>query len=66
LSRVIKLNKCFPSKNNFMKSNKYEGELKQVPTHEISLNINYLKKGTYVLKIINRNKVIKKTKFKKP
>ena len=49
-----------------MKSNKYEGELKPVLTHEISLNINYLKKGTYVLKIINRNKVIKKTKFKKP
>ncbi len=48
-----------------MKSEKYEGKLKDIPTHKISLNINYLKKGIYELKIINRNIVIKKTTFKK-
>ena len=46
-----------------MRITKYEGELKQLPTHEISLNINYLKEGTYVLKIIYKNKIIKKTQF---
>lgn len=48
-----------------MKKKKYEGKLNEVPTHKIYLNVNNLKKGLYTLKIINKNKVIKKTKFNK-
>ena len=44
---------------------KYEGKLKQIPTDKIYLNIQHLKKGKYLLKIVNKNKIIKKTTFKK-
>jgi uncharacterized protein (DUF2141 family) len=43
----------------------YEGDIDQITTKEINLNINYLQPGTYVLKIMHKNKVIKKTTFKK-
>jgi len=48
-----------------MKKKKYEGKLNNVPSDKIYLNVNNLKKGLYTLKIINKNKVIKKTKFNK-
>ena len=41
------------------------GNVPQVPDQEIYLNVNALAEGTYELKIINKNKVIKKTSFKK-
>ncbi|MFK7747627.1 MAG: hypothetical protein AB8B65_04505 [Kordia sp.] len=43
----------------------YEGELKEVLTDTIYLNVSNLKKGSYTLSIINENKVIQKTTFKK-
>ena len=48
-----------------MKKKRYEGKIQDVPSDNIYLNVNSLKKGVYTLKIINKNKVIKKTKFKK-
>jgi len=48
-----------------MKKKKYEGRLNDVPSDKIYLNVNNLKKGLYTLKIINKNKVIMKTKFNK-
>ena len=48
-----------------MKKKKYEGELQDVPSNSIYLNINNLKKGVYTLKIVNKSKVIKRTKFNK-
>ncbi len=44
---------------------KYLGKLNEVPSNKIYLNINNLKKGTYTLKIINKNKVVKKMRFSK-
>jgi hypothetical protein len=41
----------------------YEGKLKDSLTDKIYLNVNNLKKGSYILNIVN--KVIKKTTFKK-
>ncbi len=43
----------------------YEGKLKDALTDKIYLNVNNLKKGSYTLNIISKNKVIKKTTFKK-
>ena len=48
-----------------MKKKKYEGKLHEMPSDKIYLNVNNLKSGTYTLKIINKNKIIKKTKFNK-
>jgi len=48
-----------------MKKKKYEGHLNEMPTDKIYLNVNNLKKGVYTLKIIDKNKVIKKTRFNK-
>jgi len=48
-----------------MKKKKYEGKLNEIPSDKIYLNVNNLKEGTYILKIVNKNKVIKKTKFNK-
>jgi len=48
-----------------MKKRKYEGKLKRIPTDKIYLNVSNLKIGKYILNIINKNKVIKKTKFNK-
>ncbi len=48
-----------------MKKKKYEGTLPKMPANKIYLNINNLKEGNYTLKIINKNKVIKRTQFNK-
>jgi hypothetical protein len=48
-----------------MKKKRYEGELKNIPGFEIYLNINHLKNGRYELKIVDKNKVIKRIHFKK-
>ncbi len=42
-----------------------KGQLPQIPDKKIYLNVNALEKGDYELKIINKNKIIKKTTFKK-
>jgi len=42
-----------------------EGGLDKIPEHQIYLNINHLNNGTYVLKIMHKNKVISSTIFKK-
>lgn len=42
-----------------------EGSLDSFNEKQIYLNINHLKDGSYVLKIIHKNKVIKKTRFNK-
>ncbi len=41
------------------------GTIESAPFYQINLNINHLQKGIYTLKIIHKNKVIKKTTFKK-
>lgn len=66
---------CVLSKNNppllvspMSKKNKgpvYEGSLKPMPKFQIYLNVNHLKIGKYTLKVIHKNKVIKKTTFDK-
>lgn len=48
-----------------MSVKKYKGKLKPMPETEIYINIDNLKKGTYTLKIVNKNKVVKEIKFKK-
>ena len=48
-----------------MKKKKYEGSIKNVPAYKIYLNINHLAKGTYKLKIVHKNKIIKSTRFTK-
>ncbi len=44
----------------------FKGGLEKVPEHQIYLNINHLENGTYILKIMHNNKVIKSTTFQKP
>ncbi len=48
-----------------MKKKAYTGTLESLKAHEIYLNINYLKRGNYSLKIIHNNKIIKNTHFTK-
>ena len=49
-----------------VKNNKtFMGKLEYAPKHKIYLNVNHLEKGEYTLKIVYKNKVIKKTTFKK-
>ncbi len=48
-----------------MKKKKYEGTINKLNTHKIFLNIKHLEKGNYVLKILNCNRIIKTTTFKK-
>lgn len=48
-----------------MKKKTYTGTIDQFAAQEIYLNVNYLKKGHYTLKIVHNNKVIKNTHFKK-
>ncbi len=50
-----------PKKKNIQ----YEGQLEKLPDKKIYLNINHLEKGEYELNIINKNKLIVKTKFNK-
>jgi len=47
------------------KKNVYEGTLNTLMNYDIIININHLKKGTYNLKIMHNDKLIKKTTFKK-
>ncbi len=47
------------------KKKTFEGKLDHFPKHNIYLNINHLDKGIYTLKIVYKNKIIKKTTFKK-
>ena len=47
------------------KKKTFEGNLEQFPRYNIYLNINHLYKGKYTLKIMNKNKVIKRTIFNK-
>tara|TARA_R110000868_G_C10337919_1_gene714918 strand:- start:137 stop:289 length:153 start_codon:yes stop_codon:yes gene_type:complete len=42
-----------------------EGDIDHFKEHKIYLNVNHLEKGIYTLKIVHKNKVIKKTTFKK-
>lgn len=53
--------------NVLMKKNPFilEGDIPKMPSHEIYLNVNALEKGNYELKIISKNKLIKKTTFRK-
>lgn len=43
----------------------YESKIDQLPSNKIYININNMEKGDYELNIINQNKLIKKTTFKK-
>ena len=43
----------------------YEGTVEALIHYDIVLNINHLKKGTYNLKIMHNNKIVKETTFKK-
>ena len=42
-----------------------EGKIDHFPKHSIYININHLDKGNYTLKIVHKNRIIKKTNFKK-
>jgi hypothetical protein len=44
----------------------WEGSLDHIPENQIYLNINHLENGSYVLKIVYRDKVIKEITFEKP
>jgi len=45
------------------KRKSYKGRLEVVPSDQILLNISKLKDGTYILKIMDENKMIKETTF---
>lgn len=49
------------------KKRKYHfvGHLENLPSQKIYLNINHLEEGLYELQIIHKNKIVKKTTFKK-
>tara|TARA_R110001583_G_scaffold92521_3_gene235076 strand:- start:282 stop:434 length:153 start_codon:yes stop_codon:yes gene_type:complete len=47
------------------KKKTFKGELDHFPKHKIYLNVNHLEKGAYTLKIVHKNKIIKKTTFNK-
>ena len=50
-----------PNKKNI----RYEGKIEKLPDKKIYINVNHLEKGNYELNIINKNKLIIKTKFNK-
>ena len=50
-----------PRKKNIQ----YEGQIEKLPDKKIFINVNHLEKGDYELNIINKNKLIVKTKFNK-
>ena len=43
----------------------YEAKIDQFPSNKIYINVNNMEKGEYEINIINQNKLIKKTTFKK-
>lgn len=47
------------------KKTTYESKIEQLPYNKIYINVNKMEKGDYELNIINQNKLIKKTTFKK-
>lgn len=47
------------------KKTKYLGKIDELPSKTIFINVNHLEKGEYELNIINKNKLISKTTFKK-
>ncbi|MEC4005751.1 hypothetical protein OX283_013855 [Flavobacterium sp. SUN052] len=47
------------------KKMKYETKIEQLPANKIYINVNKMEKGDYEINIINQNKLIKKTTFKK-
>lgn len=42
-----------------------EGSLESFPLNQIYLNINHLKDGEYMLKIVHKDKIVKQVRFKK-
>ncbi|MGV3697379.1 hypothetical protein [Flavobacterium sp.] len=44
---------------------KYVTTVNQLPDKKIYINVNHLEKGDYELSVINKNKIISKTHFKK-
>lgn len=44
---------------------KYESKIEELPSNKIYINVNKMEKGDYEINIINQNKLIKKTTFKK-
>jgi len=55
------------SKNNRMskKVKSFKCKIDYFPKYNIYLNVNHLDEGDYTLKIVYKNRVIKKTTFKK-
>lgn len=47
------------------KKKKYESKIEELPSNKIYINVNNMDKGDYELNILNKNKLIKKTTFKK-
>jgi hypothetical protein len=50
-----------PRKKNIQ----YESQIEKLPDKKIYINVNHLEKGEYEINIINQNKLITKTIFKK-
>ncbi len=46
-----------------MNKNKLIGSIDRLGSFNISININYLEKGVYKLKIIHKNKIVKTISF---
>jgi len=44
---------------------RYEGDMPSLLANHIYLNINHLDDGSYVLKIVHKNKIVKEIRFKK-
>ena len=47
------------------KKRKFDSKIEELPSNKIYINVNKMEKGNYELNIINQNKLIKKTCFKK-
>jgi len=50
---------------DFKKIKQIVGLVKNFNSHNIFINVNYLEKGNYNLKIVHKSKVIKSTRFTK-
>jgi hypothetical protein len=44
---------------------KYEAKIDELPSNKVYINVNHLEKGAYELNIVHKNKIVKKTSFKK-
>ena len=47
------------------KKMKYVTKIEELPSNKIYINVNNMESGDYELNILNKNKLIKKTTFKK-